>query len=280
LAVRIRFPNQADFNCPRQLVVEAEAGGCSVIDLSATSFVKPLGIALLHGLITHIRNAGDEVEVKVSSDDVATYLWRMNLHSPFAADGGVRFNPDIKHFTLSRWPKQLLELTIVDVANDDEVVTAEEHTWSMIARGAPQYGALRDPIRTAVVELISNVERHSGTGRASVIAQTHKDCVRIAVGDVGIGVRESLERTGTHDLQGKSDHEVLRYATQPGITASPGHGGMGLATIADAIRLYGRAVHLASGRGVFSVFRGRESGADGAFAVPGTIVEVAFERPP
>jgi len=55
---------------------------------------------------------------------------------------------------------------------------------------------------------------------------------------------------------------------------------MGLATIVDAIRLYGRAVHLASGRGVFSVFRGRESGADGAFAVPGTIVEVAFERPP
>jgi hypothetical protein len=101
--------------------------------------------------------------------------------------------------------------------------------------------------------------------------------VRVAVGDLGIGVRASLSRR--HNLGGMTDSEVLRFATQAGVTGSATGGGYGLATIVDAIQQNGRAVHLASGGGQHSFFRSRDSGDPSAVQIPGTIVEVAFDRP-
>jgi hypothetical protein len=99
----------------------------------------------------------------------------------------------------------------------------------------------------------------------------------LAVGDLGVGVRSSLEVT--NDLTGMTDSEVLGHATRPGVTGSPGGGGMGLSTIVDAIRQNGRAVHLASAHGTYSVRKTYDSGGETAVEIPGTIVEVAFDRP-
>jgi signal transduction histidine kinase len=154
-----------------------------------------------------MREHGEAVRVVVPQ--VATYLWRVRLHEPFQDDQNVTFEPNIKLFAFSRWfrPEEVLELTAINVADDDEVVAAERSLWGIIKARAPQFIPLGEQIRTALVELISNVERHSQTGRATVIAQTHRDCVRLAVGDVGIGVRQSL--AGAYDLRVRSDHEVL-----------------------------------------------------------------------
>jgi hypothetical protein len=279
VSTRIRFPSQADSTCPQKVSVEPCDGDYSIVDLTRTTFAKPFGITLLYGLLCRLREEGEAVRVLIPNSDVATYLWRMNLHEPFANDPGVVFEPNLGGFSLTRWlqPKQLLELTSVDAGSDDDAIAAETRIWEIIAARAAQYAPLEDQIRTAVVELISNVERHSRTGRASVIGQTFKDCVRIAVGDVGIGVRSSLERV--HNLEAMSDDEVLRFATQPGVTGSVFGGGTGLSTIVDAIRENGRAVHLASGQGVYSVLRTGEHGHQTGFVVPGTVVEVVFERP-
>jgi hypothetical protein len=53
----------------------------------------------------------------------------------------VTFEPNIKTYSYSRWWKgqQLLELTIVDVANDDEVVRAASQIWNIVASRAPQF---------------------------------------------------------------------------------------------------------------------------------------------
>ncbi len=253
-------------------------GSCDILDLDRTTFAKPFGVTLLYGLISLLRQRGEAVRVVVPPP-VATYLWRMNLHAPFDGDGDVVFEPDIRRWGVTSWaqPEHVLPLTRVEVNNDDEVVEAGKSLWGIIASRAPQFLPVEYQIRTALVELISNVERHSGAGVATVIAQTHKDAVRLAVGDVGIGVRRSLERA--YSLAGRPDHEVLQFATQPGVTATPGGGGTGLWTIVDAIQEYGRAVHLGSGQGVYSVFRGYENARPSRLVIPGTIVEVAFDRP-
>jgi hypothetical protein len=211
--VRIRFPDQADHTCPRRIAVTPCDGACSIIDLGLTTFAKPFGITLLHGLIRQMREHGEAVRVVVPQ--VATYLWRVRLHEPFQDDQNVTFEPNIKLFAFSRWfrPEEVLELTAINVADDDEVVAAERSLWGIIKARAPQFIPLGEQIRTALVELISNVERHSQTGRATVIAQTHRDCVRLAVGDVGIGVRQSL--AGAYDLRVRSDHEVADRAFIP-----------------------------------------------------------------
>lgn len=247
------------------------------MDLSGTTFAKPFGITLLHTIISSMRQQGDAVHV-VLAPDVATYLRRMNLHAPFDGDGGVTFDPDIRQWADSQpRPETLLPLTIVQVANDDEVVAAGSQLWEIIARRAPAFIPIGDQIQTALVELISNVERHSGVDVATVIAQTHRDAVRLAVGDSGIGVRRSLETA--YQLADRSDHDVLRFATQLGVTATPGRGGTGLWLIVDAIKEFGRAVHLGSGQGVYSVFKGWEQARLSGLVISGTIVEVAFVRP-
>jgi hypothetical protein len=277
--ITIRFPDQADFSCPRNIAVQACDGPCNILDLSATTFIKPFGITLLYGILYQMRQKGEAARVLIPNSNVATYLWRMNLHRPFAQDGNVTFEPNLGRFSFTRWlqPKYLLELDAVDVTNDDEVVAAENRIWEIVSARAPQYIPVSDQIRTAVVELLDNVRRHSRAGRATVIGQSFTDCVRIAVGDVGIGVRGSLERA--YDLGGKSDHEVLQFATEAGVTGSPLGGGTGLWMIVDAIRQNGRAVHLASGQGVYSVNRAAEQGHEARLMIPGTIVEVVFSRP-
>jgi len=202
----------------------------------------------------------------------------MNLHLPFAGDDSLTFEPDITRWGVSRPPPEtVFPLTCIRVENDDEVVEAGGRLWDIISARAPQFVPAADQIRTALVELISNVERHSRAGMATVVAQTHKDAVRLAVGDVGIGVRRSLQ--GAYPLAGRPDQDVLKFATQPGVTATPGGGGTGLWTIVDAIQEYGRAVHLGSGQGVYSVFRRYEQARPSGILIPGTIVEVAFGRP-
>lgn len=278
MPIRIRFPVLADQNCPPNILVVPCDGECDILDLSRTKFAKPFGITLMYGLVSQLRQRGEAVRI-VTTREVATYLWRMNFHAPFDGDGDVIFDPNIREWGFTSWaqPEHVLPLTRVEVGNDDEVVDAGHRLWGIIASRAPDFLPLADQIRTALVELISNVERHSRAGVATVIAQTHRDAVRLAVGDVGIGVRRSLE--GVYSLAGKADHEVLRFATQPGITATPGGGGTGLWTIVDAIQEYGRAVHLGSGQGIYSVFQGSENARSSRLVIPGTIVEVAFVRP-
>lgn len=235
---------------------------------------------MLHGLISSFRDVGRDVLVRMTNDDLATYLWRMNVHKPFAKDGGVRFEPDLNAFSFKRmWRgKQLLELTLIDVTNDDEVIDAETRLWAIISSRASQLIPIQDQIRTALVELISNVQVHSDTHRAAVAAQTYGTCVRIAVGDNGIGVRESLRRGGLHDIGEMADSEVLLYASQAGVSASRAGGGFGLATIVQEVRQQGLSVHLVSGRGEYSIYRKWDGGRDWEFDIPGTIVEVVFER--
>lgn len=277
MAIRILFPDQADHTCPLRITVAPCEGASDILDLSDTTFAKPFGITLVYGLISFLRQLGDPVHI-VAPPAVATYLWRMNVHVPFTGDDGVTFEPDIRRWGVSQArPETVLPLTCISVENDDEVVEAGGHLWDIISARAPQFVPVADQIRTALVELISNVERHSQAGMATVIAQTHRDAVRLAVGDVGIGVRRSLQ--GAYPLAGRPDHDVLKFATEPGVTATPGGGGTGLWTIVDAIQEYGRAVHLGSGQGVYSVYRGYEQARPSGLLIPGTIVEVAFERP-
>jgi anti-sigma regulatory factor (Ser/Thr protein kinase) len=276
----IELPDNVDHRSPSRVKV-TESHEISVIDMTRTSFVTPFGCIYLCGMIATLREQGS-VTVRMGSDNVATYLCRMDLHKPFAEHSEVVFEPDLKQMSISRLPQahRLVELSFVDLANDDQVESAADNFWEIISNQAPVYRRLHDEIRTALIELLSNVETHSGVRCASVVAQTVKHCVRIAVGDRGIGIRKSLKRTMPDRVKVLSDSDVIELATQPDVTGSPfGRRGWGLPTIVNAIREHGRALHIASGRGVHSTYQNWKTGVTSTYAVRGTIVEVAFQRP-
>ncbi|GBD31878.1 hypothetical protein HRbin33_00839 [bacterium HR33] len=255
----------------------------SLLDLSFVSFLTPFGMLVLHGLIKRLSSVGC-LTVQVPNRDVATYLWRMDFHVCLETElkaGTVKFSPEFSAYRFSRKPlkESLLELQGVNAASDEEVTQAEERLWSVIQRRAPTLGALEEQVRIALVEILSNVQRHSGTAKAWVVAQSYAypvERVEIAIGDVGVGLRHSLSRLHRQRLQQMSDWEVAKFATEPGITGSELGGGTGLSAILEIVREYGGALHLASGHGCYSAYRSSEQGLDYILALPGTVVGVSL----
>jgi hypothetical protein len=258
-----------------------------LLDLSAVSFVTPFGILVLHGLIKKLTVLGC-VELRVPNTDVATYLWRMNFHKLLEVErknGTLRLSPDFAEYQFGRRPlKQvLLEPQEINVASDEQVAEAEAKLWSLIRERAPRFETVEDQVRIALVEIISNVQRHSGTSKAWVVAQTYvepSERLEIAIADAGMGLRASLERLHQEKLQRMSDWEVARFATEAGITGSAFGGGTGLSTITELVSEYGGAFHLLSGHGCYSLYQSRGRGLDHLVGLPGTTVGVSFPGRP
>src|SRR2546425_1127786 len=117
---------------------------------------------------------------------------------------------------LPKVPALVLALT-----DDADVEDAALQILGIVESKAPGFIRDRDELFTAITELISNVERHSGVREASVVAQSHMDCVRIAVGDAGRGIRASLATTRRAQIHSLPDHRINLLATEPGVTGSP-----------------------------------------------------------
>lgn len=254
--------------------------GPVVLDLGATVFIKPLGMAALYWIVRRLRDAGRPVHLTIGHKQVATYLCRMNFHKGFAKDRRVTFSPDLRSTRLhrARLRKQLMEFTIVRVDSDDAVEQAALRLISIVQSKAPFFAPISDQMFTAIAELLSNVERHSGVHEACVVAQTHEHRVRIAVGDNGCGIRVSLARTRGAEIAPMTDEQVNFYATKPGISGSPFGGGYGLTTIANAVRTGGEVLHILSGEGRCSIWRRRDTVRPLGLGVAGTLVEVSLAR--
>jgi hypothetical protein len=88
---RYPFPKQLDSSAldrARPLPPD----GPVVLDLGATVFIKPLGMAALYWIVRRLRDAGRPVHLTIGHKQVATYLCRMNFHKGFAKDRRVSWN--------------------------------------------------------------------------------------------------------------------------------------------------------------------------------------------
>jgi len=277
---RYPMPAQLDAYAVDRLGALPE-GRSLVIDLSKTKFIKPAGMTVLYWLVRGLREAGREVRLEIGSQDVASYLCRMNFHVPFRQDAGCSFEPNLQKMKVPKAygaADRLMEFRLVAVTNDTDVTDAGKQILGIVETNAPAFVEARDELFTAITELLSNVERHSGVRETSVVAQSHKDCVRIAVGDCGRGIRASLTTTRKAQIESLPDYRVNLLATEPGVTGSLMGGGYGLTTIRDLVQERGQALHIISGSGRASILRSLMAGRQLQFAVPGTVVEVSLAR--
>ncbi len=250
-----------------------------VIDLNDTTFVKPAGMTVLYWIVQRLRAMGCVVRLEIDSP-VATYLCRMNFHLPFRGDDGVTFKPELRAMEVPRVESadRLMEFRLIAVTDDADVEDAAVQILGIVETKAPGFIRDRDELFTAITELISNVERHSGVQEASIVAQSHMDCVRIAVGDQGCGIRASLATTRPAEIGPLPDHRVNLLATEPGVTGSPYGGGYGLTTIRDLVLAHGQALHIISGLGRASILRRLKTGKQLRLNTLGTVVEMSLAR--
>ncbi len=144
-------------------------------------------------------------------------------------------------------------------------------------------GLAADRFTVAMAEVCQNVVDHSG-GPGLALAQCYLRAgggpeIRLAVADIGIGVRASLAPRYADRLPGSwDDRAAVRLAFRRGVTGSgdPDRG-LGLAAVADMVRAWGGTLRLRSGTAACEV--GARPGERGGLApFPGTQVAITLPQ--
>lgn len=218
----------------------------AVVDLSATEFVGPFGLAGLASVISNRMAACGDVQVrKPQHFSCANYLSRMGF-GDLLQDLGVPCDSPIYPVSHQDHAGYLVELArFQDTHGSDGIANI---VWQRL-HGNVENGVVMG-MHEATAELGANVSEHSASQVGGFIAaQTfyrdqRNEHLVIAVADAGIGLRESLQRYGTLD-----DSQAISLALQRDVsgTDEPGRG-QGLADLVEFVQTYGGTMVVLSGR--------------------------------
>lgn len=175
---------------------------------------------------------------------------------------------------------KLLELTPVrSTADMLTVITQAERIFSYWL----QVRNLRR-LMSVLSEICANVYQHSASDTGLVMIQTHEARsrdevrVRVAVGDLGIGVRASLE--GRHGVLAPDTAGYLLEAMNGRTARDTGRGGLGLRVVQQTVGDGGGYLWVRSGdAAVLSEGLAANTPYTNLVRVPGTQVAVDFHAP-
>jgi hypothetical protein len=243
----------------------------ATVDLSRVTFIDAYGLV---GVACYVAAAaGEGLSVKLllpGPEEVRTYLARMHLGAVLdlygvQVDGAL---PAVKELNRR---DSLVELeTFRDVHGSDQLAA---FIWDRLVGNAD--GEVVTQLYEATGELGLNVVEHAGSPAGGFMAaQLYRrgqpdERAIVAVGDVGIGIRESLR-----ELHGPlSDAEAIDRAIQRDVSGLPDPGrGQGLASVVEGVRGLGGVVRIRTGSAGRSITQGVRPATDMVSPLQGTIV--------
>ena len=220
-----------------------------IINLKYITFFDPFGIIFLDFFI---KNLFKNYKVKVLlNNEVINYLLRMNLCDSLKKYNNLIIEPDI--FNISIYKRNLreylLELSEFEVNNDDEVNSVLERIIQITSPKIDFYNQIQDYFKEVIAELLSNIQCHSETNKSKMVIQSYSklgNCIKIAIGDYGIGIKKSLEKIDYY----LEDSEAILKAIEQGVS-SLNYGGYGLPNIKDIILENNDKLCIRSGSGYY-----------------------------
>lgn len=267
-------------------------GGEALIDCSALQFIDPFGMVGLLKLGRLLSGRGVRCTLKApASQDVESYLERMEF---------FRHAPDYFHIRRQevlfpsmppRSPPSDVLLEITPVARSDDVhlvvETVREQARTILERHLRYGREAIDGFCVALAEVCQNIVEHSGdSGLVGIqkyffARRLGRNAVKIAVMDLGMGIRHSLEeRLASQFGETWGDLLALERAFFHGASRYDDVGrGHGLAAVRRfVVRWQGKLV-LRSGTARLSLVppwaRGRAK-AEGLHAFPGTQIAMVL----
>jgi hypothetical protein len=201
--------------------------GVAAIDLARESFVDAYAVVGLACLIASAAGDGLAVRLVLPEDpDVPSWLSRMHLGAVVEAFG-VRVEGALPRVAERDRRDTLIELQRFDDAHGSDRLAS--FIWDRLEGGAD--GEVVNQLFEATGELGLNVVEHAGSPAGGfVAAQRYKagmpeEWIIVAVGDLGVGIRESL-RPRYGDM---TDGEAVGRAIQWHVSRIPDEGrGQGL----------------------------------------------------
>lgn len=141
-----------------------------------------------------------------------------------------------------------LHLPIRHVQSSDDVFNAVNALVEMLLHQAQCSPGVLDGFEWALNEVIDNILVHSDSPIGGFVmgqTVTHLNCVRVAIGDIGRGIRTSLSERYPHL---ELERDAIVYATQKGVTRDPTVGqGNGLAGTRQIVEENGGTLVVSSG---------------------------------
>lgn len=263
-----------------EIVTSAESAAQYIFDMSEVSFVHPYGVIALVTIARLLSlQSGRPIQMKMLNEEVHKYLERMDL---FEVDQSWLQPACILDESWERNPttENLLELNMISNSNDVEHIVSRAESifsrWLMVRK--------LNKLMTVLSELCSNAHEHSGDTKGYVLIQKfemtsrNSIVVRLAVGDLGCGIRGSL--IAQHGKLG--DHPIdYLYEAMRGRTARPsGRGGIGLRHVQRIVGTTGGHLYLRSeSAAIFTPGPDRLDGHIDLCNIPGTQVAVEIHAP-
>jgi hypothetical protein len=244
--------------------------GVAVIDLVQVSFVDAYALTGLACFIASAAGNGIPVQLLLPNDaDVRSWLSRMHLRDVLDAFD-VRVEGVLPRVAERDRTDTLIELERFNDSHGSDRLAS--FIWERLKGGVD--GEVVNQLFEATGELGQNVVEHAGSPVGGFIAaQRYKagapeERIVVAVGDVGVGIRESL-RVRYGDM---TDAESIRRAIQWHVSRVPDEGrGQGLPGVVDGVRGLGGTVWIRSGAASRTVTRGQARTSE-VSRLQGTIV--------
>lgn len=244
--------------------------GVAEIDLSRVSFVDAYGLMGLACFIASADRDGLSVELVLPEHpDVRSWLSRMHLGAVIDAFG-VHVGEGLPRVAERDRRDTLIELQRFDDSHGSHRLAS--FIWDRLEGGAD--GEVVNQLFEATGELGQNVVEHAGSPVGGfVAAQRYKagapeERIIVAVGDAGIGIRESL-RPRYGDM---TDRQAITQAIRWNVSRVLEQGrGQGLPGVVDGVRGLGGVVWIRSGAASRTITRGWATTVD-VSRLQGTIV--------
>lgn len=250
------------------------------LDMSQVTFIRPYGLVALVCAARHYhQKTGKRLLLSQLQQRVHQYLERVDL---FKVAGAYL---QAEHDLNERWdrtqPKpKLLEITPISCQMDVFTVIAQAERIFRYWLHRRNLGNLLGVLS----ELCSNIYQHSGDPNGIVTIQTHEAVkkgqvrVRVAISDMGVGVRGSLEKR--FGVLGDDPVDYLRFALAGNTSRETGRGGLGLRIVEQTVGAGGghmwlrseTAALLTDGVGAVRTWHNLTN-------IPGTQVAVDFHAP-
>lgn len=203
-----------------------------VIDLSEVTFFEPFGLVYLGMYLRHWNRLGKAFTISPpNTQEPRDYLARVNFWERF------NFNPEvIEREKLRRFTSTTSLNDILDVENTPNVADQIiDDVLRVFRTEAVQVNSSK--VAEVISELVDNFAQHSDGVLAACAMQYYPRMHRLAfaIGDCGIGIRESLAQNPKHaHLRGRPHNEAAHEAFKPLVSRKP-EGGTGLTDVQETV---------------------------------------------
>jgi len=243
------------------------------VDLADVTWFEPYALMYLGMFLRHHNRNGKFFEVVPPTQAQARgYLDKQNFGDRFGFNPGPDLDPPALRFLGGTSFNDIVDLeNRADMAEE-----VGERLLELLRRNPVRVHTQQ--VAEAVSELVDNFAQHAQEGLAAMMVQYYpnKGEVRIAVGDCGIGIKQSLLGSGRYPEMANLTHKrAIVEAFKLRVTRKH-EGGMGFEFVREIVENNDGELFLSSFDGCVYVKHGRMYYIDAPYDLPGVQVELRF----